>query len=54
MHSGHESLQEERWDRDEIVHFDFKAQNGKPQLRTQLSVHIYLPFSSFHGRWSQR
>ncbi|KAM0134407.1 hypothetical protein ACHAO1_005619 [Botrytis cinerea] len=27
MHSGHESLQEERWDRDEIVHFDFKAQN---------------------------
>ncbi|KAJ8071850.1 hypothetical protein OCU04_002161 [Sclerotinia nivalis] len=27
MHSGHEDLDEERWDRDEIVHFDFKAQN---------------------------
>ncbi|KAF7901390.1 hypothetical protein EAF00_003611 [Botryotinia globosa] len=27
MHCGHENLQEDRWDRDEIVHFDFKAQN---------------------------
>ncbi|TGO46898.1 hypothetical protein BCON_0302g00050 [Botryotinia convoluta] len=27
MHSGHEDLNEDRWDRDEIVHFDFKAQN---------------------------
>ncbi|TGO09582.1 hypothetical protein BTUL_0161g00260 [Botrytis tulipae] len=27
MHCGHEDLKEERWDRDEIVHFDFKAQN---------------------------
>ncbi|CAD6447450.1 eb80d5b9-f1dd-44d8-a9d1-e3274e6b5957 [Sclerotinia trifoliorum] len=27
MHSGHENLDEERWDRDEIAHFDFKGQN---------------------------
>ncbi|KAF7900727.1 uncharacterized protein EAF01_008029 [Botrytis porri] len=27
MHSGHEDLNEDRWDRDEIVHFDFKGQN---------------------------
>ncbi|KAF7863140.1 hypothetical protein EAF04_007223 [Stromatinia cepivora] len=27
LHSGHEDLDKERWDRDEIVHFDFKAQN---------------------------
>ncbi|QSZ33495.1 hypothetical protein DSL72_005063 [Monilinia vaccinii-corymbosi] len=27
MHYGHEELDKERWDRDEIVHFDFKAPN---------------------------
>ncbi|KAF7957000.1 hypothetical protein EAE96_004322 [Botrytis aclada] len=27
LHCGHEDLKEDRWDRDEIVHFDFKAQN---------------------------
>ncbi|TGO74453.1 hypothetical protein BELL_0281g00050 [Botrytis elliptica] len=27
MHSGHEDLNEDRWDRDEIVHFDFKSEN---------------------------
>lgn len=36
MHCGHEELDRERWDRDEIVHFDLKAQNGRSRLQAQI------------------
>lgn len=38
MHAGNEDLKKDRWDRDEIVHFDLKSMNGKSESLSLSSI----------------